>query len=331
MNTAPSLALSRGGAAVVATFEDRVCYPFLLESQNADDGWGYHSDSCSAVEPASLALVALHGDSSFEHAARMESIARGLRWLCSQQLPDGSWPAFPGQPQGCWVTALACLALNAGQDSTGSLERGARWLCDTWPAEGGIWQTIRNRLITRRSPVRQNSKLRGWSWTSGTASWVEPTACSVLALKTISARVPSAAAEKRVKLAEAMLYDRMCPAGGWNSGNPLVYGVPGVPRAGPTCWALLALRSTAEQPENQASLRWLERVWGGIQGPVSLAMAHFCLRAYGRPVPPFDSALEALFQNNEFFQDTAAMAWAAIALNGRCASLLPAVRGAWRQ
>ena len=29
-----------------------------------------------------------------------------------------------------------------------------------------------------------------------------------------------------------MLYDRMCPGGGWNCGNPKVYGVAGEPLVG---------------------------------------------------------------------------------------------------
>lgn len=321
MKTAPSVTSGRPGVDGASSFGSRVCRPFLLDSQNADGGWGYHPGSRSAVEPSCLALLALPADSHSGHAGGAEPMARGLRWLCSQQLADGSWAAFPGQLQGCWVTSLACLVLSAEEHTAGSVARGVRWLCDSLPAEGGIWQTIRIQLFARRTQVRQNSRLKGWSWTSGTASWVEPTACSLLALQSVPLHTRPRAAQNRMDMAAAMLYDRMCPGGGWNSGNPLVYGVPGQPRVGPTSWALLALRANADRQENHSSLRWLESAYDGTQGPGSLAMAHFCLKAHGREVPPLDSALEALYSKNEFFQDTSAMAWAAIALAGRCPSL----------
>lgn len=76
--------------------------------------------------------------------------------------------------------------------------------------------------------VRQDSRLRGWNWTPGTASWVEPTAHALLLLRMLPPEtLPSPAARGR-QLAEQMLFDRMCPGGGWNSGNPLIYGVAGV-------------------------------------------------------------------------------------------------------
>jgi hypothetical protein len=32
--------------------------------------------------------------------------------------------------------------------------------------------------------------------------------------------------ERRIALGCSMLWDRMCPGGGWNAGNSVVYGVP---------------------------------------------------------------------------------------------------------
>jgi len=100
-----------------------------------------------------------------------------------------------------------------------------------------------------------------------TASWVEPTAHALLFLRSLPAKMYSSQGAKRRQLAERMLYDRICPGGGWNSGNPLVYGVAGVPRVGPTVWALLALRDDAERAEIQMSLDWLQGAYGTIHGP----------------------------------------------------------------
>jgi hypothetical protein len=162
--------------------------------------------------------------------------------------------------------------------------------------------------------ARQDSSLRGWNWTPGTASWVEPTAQALLFLRSLPPEMLSPQALKRRQLAERMLYDRMCPGGGWNSGNPLVYGVPGVPRCGPTAWALLALRDHAERAEIRLSLEWLEGAYVAIRGGASLALAHRCLTAYGRRLPPLSAALDELYGHHHFFENVLTMAWAALAL-----------------
>jgi hypothetical protein len=110
-----------------------------------------------------------------------------------------------------------------------------------------------------------------------------------------------------------MLYDRMCPGGGWNSGNPLVYGVAGVPRIGPTVWALLALIDQPERAENQMSLDWLARAYAGIRGAASLALAHRCLAAYGRKIPSLAPALGELCLQKQFLQSVPPVAWIALA------------------
>ena len=78
-------------------------------------------------------------------------------------------------------------------------------------------------------------------------------------------------AEKRKKFGEALLYDRMCAGGGWNCGNPEVYGVAGEPLVIPTTWALLALRRYPQRRENVESLAWMERNFTKIQAPASYA------------------------------------------------------------
>lgn len=124
-----------------------------------------------------------------------------------------------------------------------------------------------------------------------------------------------APAAKRRHLAERMLFDRMCPGGGWNSGNPLVYGVAGIPRIGPTAWALLALRGHADRAEVQSSLRWLEGAYNRIQGGASLAVAHLCLRVHRRSLPPLAPALGELYSHNRFFENILTAAWVILALN----------------
>ena len=312
------------------TFADEFCFPFLLRSRNADGGWGYRPGTTSGVEPTCWALLALARRSNRGHldlgasdtrralaqsnakgpdavgadpnavrpyerppnepASEDEALKLGRLWLHQAQLPDGSWPPFAGQPQGCWVTALACLALRTHKDSAERVGRGVQWLCNAWPAEGRYWRRLLNRLRRKSAAARQNDALRGWSWTPGTASWVEPTALSLILLKALPGHLLPRSSEKRKRLAEAMLYDRMCLGGGWNAGNSLVYNVALAPRVGPTAWALLALLDRRDREENRMSLDWLAGVYPEIQGPGSLALAHLSLEAYGRRVPENESS-----------------------------------------
>ena len=289
--------------------------PFLLEAQNADGGWGYRCGGQSNVEPTSWVLLALLAPRLLDSVPAV--CQAGVRWLKECQLRDGSWPSFAGQPRGCWATAPASLALYEHGDSLDNVARGLQWLAKTWPAEGSFWRRISAKLLGHDSLIRQDRSLRGWSWTPGTASWVEPTSCALIALRHIPKELHPRQALRRRRLAEGMLYDRMCPGGGWNSGNPLVYGAAGVPRVGPTAWALLALRDYRDRPQNRQSLDWLEQAYPQIQGPGSLALAHLCLEFHDRSVPALEPSLAALNLNNQFLGHTLVAAWAAISLSGR--------------
>ena len=284
---------------------------FLITNQNPDGGWGYHAASPSAVEATAGALTALI--SLGEASPPGEACARARDWLLRAQCPDGSWPAFPGQPQGCWTTSVASQALCLQGGAQTAVERGLHWLLNAWPAEGTVWRRWLQTLFPSRA-ARQNNALRGWNWTPGTASWVEPTAHALLFLRSLPPDMLPPLAAKRRKLAERMLFDRMCPGGGWNSGNPLVYGVAGVPRIGPTVWALMALRDESDLGEIQMSLRWLVDAYSGIQGAASLALAHRCLRVYGRSVPRLAPALGELYFRNRFFENVLTTAWVVLAL-----------------
>jgi hypothetical protein len=293
-------------------FLKQFCVPLLLDGQNADGGWGYRHGAQSSVEATSWALLALLKLQKIAQVAQAST--SGLDWLRKAQLSDGSWPQFAGLPRGCWATAPASLALFAHRRASDQVARGLQWLCDTWPAEGGFIWRLRERFSNRGIVVRQDSSLRGWSWTPGTASWVEPTSYSLIALRHISEELLPSAAAKRIRVAEKMLHDRACSQGGWNGGNPLIYGVAGIPRVGPTALALMALLGRADRSNIDQSVEWLANFYSQIQGPASLSLAHLCLAAYGRSVPALEPALTALSVNNHFFGDTLTTAWAVIAL-----------------
>jgi hypothetical protein len=144
---------------------------------------------------------------------------------------------------------------------------------------------------------------------------VEPTAQALIVLRMARTAPPARDAQQRQDLAEKMLYDRMCPGGGWNCGNPRIYGVPGEPLVGPTVWALLALRAHAERQENKISLDWLAQNWMKIQSPGSLALANIGLKVYGRNISEIGAALRNLYAHGEFAWSVPMVAWTTLAVN----------------
>jgi hypothetical protein len=290
---------------------DEFCVPFLLRARNPDGGWGYSPGLPSGTEATSWAALAL---SALDRSELSGAIESGGSFLRESQRADGSWAAFPGQAEGCWVTSVACLALGEVAAAATPVERGRRWLCDAWPGEGGIWWRLRHRLAGDGGAVRQNHSLRGWSWTRGTSSWVEPTAFALLALRNACTPKLSARAASRRRMGAAMLLDRMCPGGGWNCGNPLVYGTPGQPLVGPSAWALAALAGQPACEETRQSLDWLARVYSSISSPASLALATVCLRVWGRAVLPVEPHLRRLATANEFLDSVPSVAWAILSL-----------------
>jgi Prenyltransferase and squalene oxidase repeat len=289
---------------------ESLCLPFLRKAQNADGGWGFHPGSESRTEATCWALLALielaQGDDS-------EAIRRGFRFLRAEQLPDGSWPSTPGEQTGCWVTSLASWVLLADPDSPKPVAAGLDWVCKDWPRDGRLWGRLLTRLSSDRHLSPMNTAYRGWGWTPGTASWVEPTAFALLTLQRCPEELVPRMARQRLALGEAMLRDRMCPGGGWNCGNPRVYGVAGEALVIPTVWALLALRQHPEKTENSLSLAWLEGYVPYISGTGSLALAQICLASYGRKWPAGAPDLHDFISRNEPSPNVQVMAWASFA------------------
>jgi hypothetical protein len=328
MENSPASPQSPGDLEHVAarSFVEKICLSYLRDAQNEDGGWGFQAGLQSRTEPTAWALIAFHEFCSA--GTNDKAVARGFGFLQRSQLPDGSWPAVKGRGQGCWVTSLACWAfLAAGMESQRRLVPGLHWLCEQWPGDAGLWWRLFRRLRASRRVSAQNDSYYGWSWTPGTASWVEPTSYAVIVLHSSPANFLPRSARRRQRLAEAMLYDRMCPGGGWNCGNPMVYGIPGEPQVSTTVWALLALRRYASRPENQSSLDWLEKHWRQIQSPGSLALAHIALEEYGRHKQARTKSLRTVYEKHQILWKTPEVAWTALALSGTRNWLSPAPSG----
>ena len=286
------------------------CLSLLKAAQNADGGWGFHTGEPSRVEPTCWAVRAF-----CEHQPDSDAFPRVTRFLENAQLPDGSWPASWQMKSGSWVTSLACSVLGGSRRSAGHVKAGLKWLCEDFPRDSSPLHRFVERLRSKSDFNSLNDSYRGWGWTPRTSSWVEPTAFALLALREADPRLVPRNASQRRELATSLLYDRMCPGGGWNCGNPRVYGVDGDALVLATSWALLALRGAPEKPGRTLSLAWLEKEFAGIQTAGSLAVARMTLENYGIKPPVAKRNLEDFSAEELAEEGTHVVAWVSMALN----------------
>jgi hypothetical protein len=312
----PDSALPSHDFSFIASF----CLPFFRNAQNADGGWGFQPESQSRVEPTCWAILALQLVGNTPRSG--EIVERGRQFLRAAQNADGSWAASAEVTTGCWVTSLACLVLASDPQAKQPVAAGLSWLCDDWPRDSSPLRRLLGRFSSERKISAQNDSYRGWGWTPRTSSWVEPTSFALLSLaRTPEQALPKLGAHRR-ELGRRMLYDRICPGGGWNCGNPMVYGVAGEPLIVPTVWALLALRSNPGRPEFVISLDWLERNVENARGAGSLALARMCLEVCGRKWPATAAAPADFFSRNEFLQSIPVTAWTCLTMSNEHAWLV---------
>jgi len=288
------------------------CIPFLLGAQNSDGGWGFYAQSESRVESTCWALRALENASTL---VSMECLQGAREYLLKEQLADGSWAAAPHERTGGWVTSLVCSVSSRQKECEDSVRAGLKWLCEDFPRDSRLWRRLLRRLFMRPNVSEQDESLLGWGWTPGTSSWVEPTSFALMALRDCPAGWLPPGSSRRRELATWLLYDRMCPQGGWNCGNPKVYGVEGEPLVLPTAWALLALRDQPPHEKKSKSLIWLRNTIGSIQSSASVAIAGIALEAYGVSLPELGPQLEKLLDVRDFLRATVTVSWVCLALN----------------
>jgi hypothetical protein len=292
-------------------FVSDFCLPFLRNSQNADGGWGFHPGSESRVEPTCWAVLALQASDDTSDSAGIRD--RGFQFLRAAQLADGSWAASPEVTTGCWVSSLACWVLLADAQAQQALAAGLKWLCEDWPRDSASWRRLLARFSSEHKISAQNDSLRGWGWTPRTSSWVEPTSFALILLTRVPKEARPPVADRRRELARRMLCNRMCPGGGWNCGNPMVYGVAGEALIVPTVWALLALRDEPNRTEFVMSLDWLEKNVQDVRSAGSHALARIGLEACGRKRPTTAATFADFYSRNEFLQSVPVAAWTCLA------------------
>ncbi len=285
---------------------------FLFATQNRDGGWGSEEGRSSNTEATSFALIALGTQAS---APASSSVTRGLRWLSGHQRHDGSWPLSDLVDGGSWATALAVLAL-LETDRQGAL-RGAAWLLRQEPRTPGWIASLLHQRAPGLTSVRLNPNLKGWAWTSGTSSFVEPTAYALLALKKARPYAHDARLPGRVREAELMLYDRMCTGGGWNYGNSIVFEADLWPFADVTALTLIALQDHQAAEANQRSLRALRGMAERVDSGLALAWVTLCLSLYGDDLTAWRRRLAKRHAETGFLGQTKSVALALLATSDR--------------
>jgi hypothetical protein len=283
----------------------------LKSRQMKSGGWAYFDSVQESLEATCLAELAL--------APEMQaSSSAAILFLLKSQLSDGGWPAFLGDSEGSWTTALALCTLNSTGDFTAAREKAFRWLYAERGREGHwFW---RWKFKTSDRNVRFDPDKYGWPWVTGSASWVIPTAFSIIAIEQFTVCNRSEESEKRIHLGVEMLLDRACVDGGWNSGNSLVYGVPLRPHVEATAIALLALQDEQRTEMVQKSLSWLRQNAASVDSVSSLAWCILTLFVYQEPIGGLRNRLATIIGNGRDIRNNATLATAILAL--KCGEMI---------
>jgi hypothetical protein len=283
----------------------------LKSRQMKSGGWAYFDSVQESLEATCLAELALA-------PGRQASSSTAILFLLKSQLSDGGWPAFLGDSEGSWTTALALCTLNSTGDFTAAREKAFRWLYAERGREGHwFW---RWKFKTSDRNVRFDPDKYGWPWVTGSASWVIPTAFSIIAIEQFTVCNRSEESEKRIHLGVEMLLDRACVDGGWNSGNSLVYGVPLRPHVEATAIALLALQDEQRTEMVQKSLSWLRQNAASVDSVSSLAWCILTLFVYQEPIGGLRNRLATTIGDGRDIRNNATLATAILAL--KCGEMI---------
>jgi hypothetical protein len=245
----------------------------LRQTQNADGGWGYFPGKQSWLEPTFYAAVALQGEAGADRAWAL---------LKSWQNADGGWRPSADVQVPSWGTSL-CVSLAQSRGEFGEpFQKGIAWLLSSAGVEGPWWQKLlfRTRLF---GDSDRNLDLKGWPWKPDTASWVEPTAHAIVALKQASVRVSNGKLKERVRVGEAQLLDVRCKDNGWNYGSHAALQVDLVAFPETTALALIGLQG---HPDLGKSLDLAAQMARETASPLARAWLTIGLRLHGAEVPP---------------------------------------------
>jgi hypothetical protein len=230
---------------------------------------------------ASLALLASAPDDLNERLVR-----EAADWLAGIQRPDGALGLAEGITAPCWGTPYAILLWAALGDYEPQRSQAAGWL---------LGVAGKTDATDTTGVLSHDGSIAGWPWMENTSSWLEPTAMAVLAI-----RRQGHERHPRVREGIRLICDRSVPGGGWNFGNPTMFGSTIPPQAAPTGMALLALAGTdAEDDLIEGGCGYLLSALGQVRTPRSLAWGLMGLDAWQKRPPEGDAWLAESFTEVE--------------------------------
>ncbi len=282
----------------------------LRQRQMGSGGWAYFGAGQESIEATCLSILGLSPED--------EVSAKATKFLVDSQLPTGAWPAFRGDPEGSWTTAISLSTIISTSHISSASDRALRWLLREKGKEAHwLW---RWKFKTADRNVRFDPDKYGWPWTPGAGSWVIPTGFALIAVKQYTVCARREAAERRIRLAVEMLFDRACVDGGWNSGNSVVYGFPLRPHVEATAIALLALQDEGRNEVIEKSLRWLRQQATNVESPSSLAWTILSLFTYQVPTQQLQDRLATMITEAAGSENNATLAAVLLAL--RCGEMI---------
>jgi hypothetical protein len=256
---------------------------FLRKSQNPDGGWGYFPGKGSWFEPTTYAMLALHGRGESEG-----DLDRAWKLVRSWQLADGSFRPSGEVREGTWVTAHAVTLASVRGVDDASVRSSVDWLLSVVGAEHGV--EMRAACFFHLIRTKLDVSHEGWPWRNGNASWIEPTAQTLIALKKVSNHYRAKEVARRIREGEKLVLSRRCSDGGWNCGNPNVlnFDLPSYPET--TGLALLGLEGRNER-ELAEALKVARRFRAETKSSLAKAWLEIALRCHGQDVEaPAESA-----------------------------------------
>ena len=284
----------------------------LAKRGTREGAFAWAPGAAADTESSALALLALHGSGDQRGAQALGASA----WLESRQHADGSWPLTDAVAEPSWASAWAALALARHGAGAEPLARAAGWLVAREGVRPGLLARALGKLAREDERLEQDLTLRGWPWHDAAASWVEPTATSMLALRMLSARVVVAGARERIEEGERLLWNRVCVNGGWNYGNRRVLGEALEPYPDTTALALAALQGSTRRADVERSLSALERLLDPHASSLALALAALAFELHGRDPSGARERLAARIDRLGPPAETRTVAFGLLALGG---------------
>jgi hypothetical protein len=253
----------------------RAAQEFLRQSQLPNGSWPYaHTSAQGSPEPTCYSILALHDDNQIGDDSTIQS---GLNWLAHRVNADGAL-TLEGDDEPHWSTAHLVLTLTHLDVDELRRQRILAWLL-TWQGNTGPDDPY--------GAIPINANLVGWPWINDAFSWVEPTCFALLALKR-----SGVVKHERIAQGEALLYDRVCMGGGWNVGNPIIWGQALDAFLPQTALALLALQDVGGNELILPGLSILQKPSNPAHSTLALALTVLCLNAYNLPTDPFADRLQ---------------------------------------